>query len=84
MIQLLMTGILPLSAEYSTMTKYFPLDGIDLTSETNVFLLFQTNSMESVPLSVSVQFVSSRVNYGVVYGGVVLVVMSVVFSYLLN
>ena len=67
--------ILPLSEEYSMKTVYFELEGVDLNTEEQVFLRFQTNSLESVAFEIDVQFVSSKINSGVVYGMIILICM---------
>ena len=56
-------------------TKYLDLDGIDLSTDENVFLQFQTNAMQSVAFEIDVTFVSKKINRGVAYGMTVLIVM---------
>ena len=62
--------------EDSTMvTRYLDLNDIDISTDEHVFLDFQINSRKSVAIEVDITFVSKRVDQGVAYGMVVLILM---------
>ena len=62
--------------EYSTMvTRYLDLNDIDITTDDYVFLDFQISSRKSVAIEVDITFVSKRVDQGVAYGMIVLILM---------
>ena len=72
---LLHVDVIP-DLEYSTMvTRYLDLNDIDITTDDYVFLDFQINSRKSVAIEVDITFVSKRVDQGVAYGMVVLILM---------
>ena len=72
---LLHVDVIPDLDDSTMVTRYLDLNDIDITTDEHVFLDFQINSRKSVAIEVDITFVSKRVDQGVAYGMVVLILM---------
>ena len=72
---LLHVDVIPDLEDSTMVTRYLDLNDIDITTDEHVFLDFQINSRKSVAIEVDITFVSKRVDQGVAYGMVVLILM---------